>query len=703
MKESLVSLALALAAGPLAAAPTPLPQAGAAGDVLVLHCAGLDEILVDSRDAGLRRALGMLDDRILELIEEFADDEMASAAGELVLDLVSRPMTLRVGVPDPEQEGLVAPFYAQLEVEAGDAAGARALTERFERVVADALGMAGQDLGRDGLSFLTTPAGQLAYGSRTSAPDTFVLALGELVETPAGSLTGGLPEGIEPTLAFRFDGEAAQQPLAMFLPALGSEAAELEMVLSMTGLLGEQPIGVEAAMGHCPLHGHASALVTNYVPMAERTGSLVREPLSERDFQLVPADATMVWLGQSEPSSILSALRMMPDGEQMMDQVIEGIASQTGLHLEYDLFDHLGTTFGFYTSDTTGGGGLFSGVMFLELDSPEGLAQTMENVELMIDELGRAEAEGYVRTRLWKHGEVPCTSLIFPGLPIPLELSWAIQGGYLFAAATPQTLIAALDHAADPGGGDVRSNPRLLEVASPSELGGLIAFQFEDTPRFLKDGYGLGSLAFAALANGVRSPETTRREPGAILPSYAELAAGSVAYVSLGRLAGDDYVTTMVGDRSMSANLVAFLGSPSASLLIPVMAIAGSFGFMTASTASAMAGMEEPYVYSDWDEFDVEYEIEYDVAMLDMTELRWALDAYAVDHGGSYPDDLHALVEPDAGGRTYLGTDSLPHDPWGHDYQYVPPRSGESLWLYSLGSDGEPGGIGSAADLFLDE
>ena len=29
-------------------------------------------------------------------------------------------------------------------------------------------------------------------------------------------------------------------------------------------------------------------------------------------------------------------------------------------------------------------------------------------------------------------------------------------------------------------------------------------------------------------------------------------------------------------------------------------------------------------------------------------------------------------------GLIHLGTDSLPHDSWGNDYQYVPPRSGES-------------------------
>lgn len=39
-------------------------------------------------------------------------------------------------------------------------------------------------------------------------------------------------------------------------------------------------------------------------------------------------------------------------------------------------------------------------------------------------------------------------------------------------------------------------------------------------------------------------------------------------------------------------------------------------------------------------------------------------------------------------------------DPWGNDYQYVYPGThGQEYDLYSLGSDGQPGGDGTAADI----
>lgn len=47
-----------------------------------------------------------------------------------------------------------------------------------------------------------------------------------------------------------------------------------------------------------------------------------------------------------------------------------------------------------------------------------------------------------------------------------------------------------------------------------------------------------------------------------------------------------------------------------------------------------------------------------------------------------------------------VDTQSVPPDPWGRPYQYaVPGRGGMSFEVYSLGSDGEPGGEGDAADI----
>ncbi len=48
----------------------------------------------------------------------------------------------------------------------------------------------------------------------------------------------------------------------------------------------------------------------------------------------------------------------------------------------------------------------------------------------------------------------------------------------------------------------------------------------------------------------------------------------------------------------------------------------------------------------------------------------------------------------------YLDSRSVPRDPWGRDYLYLAPgRNNEPFEILSYGSDGEPGGDGTGADL----
>ena len=80
-----------------------------------------------------------------------------------------------------------------------------------------------------------------------------------------------------------------------------------------------------------------------------------------------------------------------------------------------------------------------------------------------------------------------------------------------------------------------------------------------------------------------------------------------------------------------------------------------------------------------------------------------ALDSSRLDVG-SYPESdvgLQALVEnPDDNekwGGPYIK--NVPKDPWGNEYVYVSPGEHGDFDLYSMGSDGQVGGTGDAADI----
>ena len=94
-------------------------------------------------------------------------------------------------------------------------------------------------------------------------------------------------------------------------------------------------------------------------------------------------------------------------------------------------------------------------------------------------------------------------------------------------------------------------------------------------------------------------------------------------------------------------------------------------------------------------------------AKQDIRAIEAALDLYKLDNF-DYPttdQGLEALVSPPTtppepkkwkeGG--YLK--NLPKDPWGNDYQYLSPGENGVIDIYSLGSDGQPGGDSYAADI----
>jgi general secretion pathway protein G len=94
-------------------------------------------------------------------------------------------------------------------------------------------------------------------------------------------------------------------------------------------------------------------------------------------------------------------------------------------------------------------------------------------------------------------------------------------------------------------------------------------------------------------------------------------------------------------------------------------------------------------------------------ARADVNAIYGALKLYKLDNG-VYPSNeqgLQALVrKPDRGDIPrnwkpggYL--EKLPQDPWQHDYMYLNPGIRGEIDVFSLGSDGQPGGEGYAADI----
>jgi general secretion pathway protein G len=92
-------------------------------------------------------------------------------------------------------------------------------------------------------------------------------------------------------------------------------------------------------------------------------------------------------------------------------------------------------------------------------------------------------------------------------------------------------------------------------------------------------------------------------------------------------------------------------------------------------------------------------------ATIQMQSLAGALDLYYLDLG-RYPtsaQSLTALIQKPSGAAAwngpYLKGGAVPNDPWGNAYIYRSPSEHGSYEIMSLGSDGQAGGTGTAADI----
>jgi general secretion pathway protein G len=92
-------------------------------------------------------------------------------------------------------------------------------------------------------------------------------------------------------------------------------------------------------------------------------------------------------------------------------------------------------------------------------------------------------------------------------------------------------------------------------------------------------------------------------------------------------------------------------------------------------------------------------------ATIQIQSFASSLDLFYLDLG-RYPttsEGLTALVQR-PGGATgwngpYLKNNAVPNDPWGHPYKYNSPGEHYPYEIISLGSDGQEGGTGTAADI----
>ncbi len=650
------------------AEPTPQPASQPAAEpapapappqvVFSMGCEGLDAFLVDRKDAALLRALKMFDERLLELPAEVPDFQAPPQVLGLVTRLFARGHSLTVALSQEPIPGMPMPFMVDLRLAQGSDGSATEVTDELVQFIGQ-MGMELTPPAADKLYVLPVPV-QMWMGARG---DDFVLRVGSDagVEVPSPvrllpadtrlSYYGGMDYGLFLKQAFK---------IAEMAGEMDEDSMQMAEMLRSIGL---DELNYEWAAGSDAERQHFVMRMEGWATKMREMGLMAEHNLSDEFLSKIPADVTWASAVAFDLEGVFNFYVELLAGYEL--DVISEIEGALGLSIRDELIAPLGGQLMVYASETTGGGGILSTVGVLELADREQFLATWQKLEDAVDQLGAAEVKGYVRFETWGSDEASFHSLTFPGLPIPLELTLGTIDNYAVIGASPQSVQAAMDQIASP-------TSSLFDVpgfrdqagAKPEDLVGLI---WIDTPRLMRDGYGTVSLLTGALANVMRSPSDTSRNPGILMPSYSELAAGAKGIVGLSFARNGDYITEYRADRSQLVNAAGLTGFFYNS---PVMALIG---------LGAAAGAASGTRVDQGQEFDFSDDADYEQVDADIRELEAALEAYALANGGRYPTSLEVLVTPDENGQTFLGRTSLPLDPWGDDYDYwIPSDEGRT-------------------------
>ncbi|MEZ6014616.1 MAG: hypothetical protein R3F49_05855 [Planctomycetota bacterium] len=555
---------LALVAA-LAAAP--------AQDLVTLQHAPLTEMLRHPKDAGLARLIALAPVALERFMAE-QGEQAPPGLIELAVSLLTSGKALSIGTSDnPEM-----PFRATLAFDAPDAATAA----RREELLGELMLMAGISFGAqeaNGLKSVDTPMPvPVALGTLAKA---LTLTIGTDSITRPAPVAAGMPRGVTPWLEMHQSADALR---ALFqAQGNGAEAEALLKAFNASdvnlafGSDGKRSWWSNSSLGSAAMLRAQGAVPDGGLPLS----ALARIPEDAVFAVAMRLDWAGIW------ATIEAQAKQLTDaiGQSSVD-LRTMMADELGFDLVAEVLPHFGPTTGMYMSDTTGGGALTSTVLFTEVRDAASVAALAARLVALIEE----EAGEQVELRTHRVGALELTSVVFPGLPVPVSPTWVMDGGYLYIGLSPQAAAAAVEAAR--AGGGLPNNPRFRSgLDAIGHDASVVAVSFMDAPALLRDGYPYMTLAMDAVGNLARRAGEADGL-GLMMPSLNALSRGTEASVSVTRIVGDDTLGLTCGDLSWTVNVTALVG------------LLDRTGLMLAAPLMMAGARSSSFNDGDWDEME---------------------------------------------------------------------------------------------------
>ncbi|MEO1512074.1 MAG: hypothetical protein AAFU70_08380, partial [Planctomycetota bacterium] len=405
--------------------------------------------------------------------------------------------------------------------------------------------------------------------------------------------------------------------------AAGQAPPEATAALEEAGLIGQDAMRIDFAMGHSDDAAHEIVRLTGRRGPWTELGLLQADPLTAADFRAVPRNAASVAAVALDLSAVVGLVDMITEatGEDPLALVRE----QIGIDLRGDLFPHLGDRIVSY--NTGGPAGFLGTVAMVEIDNPAAFLETHAQIVDLINELGSEQARGYVEIASIDLGRYGGTGAAFtarfPGLPVPAAPAWTVRDGMLVMTASPLTLATALEHLNGARGGSIAQDADFLD-AIENRLDGSISVSYHSTQEMATMGVPAVASMAAAIENMVRSPHGDDREPPVIARDFAAIADDVQPIGWTAKWEGDDLVVRARFDRSLLSNLATIL-NPSQLQQI--------------ASASTLAGILLPAL----DQARISARRVQSSAL--MRQAGVGATMYAAENDGRLPGELRLIVE----------------------------------------------------------
>ncbi|MEM9167231.1 MAG: hypothetical protein AAGB48_09435 [Planctomycetota bacterium] len=563
-----------IAAGLAVTASLAFAAPAASQAIADVRVAPISDITPAPKDEAAFRALMMLGDRLVLLPREIGQPEPNADQIGAFWSLITGGLGVQVELNEDE-----LPALAITAIPNGGAGDAMALVDTILEESGERVRMM-----EDGSRVLETPAGGARiFQGRDQGAETMNLLLGR--DEPASVRVDSslLPEGVAPLLSAEL---GIGTLVSLGQRQLRQEDPRLHDILDEFGLFDAPEATFALVSGNAGDTLHTSIEIRNAGGWFDRMIGDAR--LDREALAVVPQDATYVQAAVTTLDWIVPIVEFA--GEQAGRDFFAFLRDGFGLDLRAGVLENVGPTWIIYQSDTTGGGMALSTVLVLELRDADAFNQAQSAAMANANQLGATLGRGYARTRSWEHAGQTVQTLVTPGLPIPLEISWAVVGDSLVAAATPTALIGALGQMQAQT--SVLDNQRFQDaVLRGWQSPDVSSIVYRDTARFADKGYGIASLVSSALANTVRKPFDDFTDPGVIMPSYADFVGGIQPTGFVGTWDGDNFVYRGTSDASFLVQTAAFAGAygSNMALSLPGMSVGALLPALGQARASAQA------------------------------------------------------------------------------------------------------------------